>query len=59
MNIDKLLKQKTTWAAIAGMVTVSLPAFGVPDRIVIGIGGIVACLTAIFMRQGIQKAQDK
>lgn len=59
MDLEKILKQKTTWAAIAGMITVSLPAFGVPDRIVVGIAGIVACLAAIFARQAIQKVQDK
>ena len=58
MNISKILSQKTTWAAIAGMITISLPAFGVPDRVVIGIGGVVVCLATIFQRQATQKVQD-
>ena len=58
MEIEKLLKQKSTWAGIAAIVTGSLPLFGVPPKIVAGIASVVAGLAIICLRQGIQKVQD-
>lgn len=59
MSIEKLLKQKTTWAGLAAIVTGALPLFGVPIKIVMGVGAVVAGLATIFNRQAIQKVQDK
>lgn len=59
MDIEKLLTQKTTWAGLAAIITGSLPLFGVPTNIVAGIGAVVGGLAIIFLRQGIQKVQDK
>jgi hypothetical protein len=59
MDIEKILKQKSTWAGLAAIVTGALPLFGVPTEVVAGIGAVVGGLAVIFLRQGIQKAQDK
>ena len=59
MDIAKLLKQKSTWAGLAAIVTGSLPLFGVEPKIVAGIAAVVGGLAVIFLRQGIQKVQDK
>lgn len=49
------LKQKTTWAGIALIVTMALPQFGVPVNVVEGIRVVVIGLTAIFLRQSVAK----
>ena len=58
MNIEKILKQKSTWAGLAAIVTGSLPLFGVEPKIVAAIASVVGGLAVIFLRQGIQKVQD-
>lgn len=55
MNLNKILKQKSTWAGIAAIITGALPSFGVPTNIVAGIAAIVGGLAVIFLRQGIAK----
>jgi hypothetical protein len=55
MNIEKMLKLKSTWAGIAAIVTGSLPLFGVPPKIVAGIASVVGGLAIIFLRAGIEK----
>lgn len=52
-----MLKQKTTWAGIALIVTMALPQFGVPANIVEGIRVVVIGLTAIFLRQSVAKIE--
>jgi hypothetical protein len=59
MDIEKMLRQKTTWACLLVMLNAPLLAFGVPPKIVGGIVIFVGGLAGIFARQGIQKAQDK
>ena len=59
MKLNKILKQKSTWAGIAAIVTGSLPLFGVPTNIVAGIAAVVGGLSVIFLRQGIAKAQTR
>ena len=55
MDIKKMLKQKSTWAGMAAIITGALPLFGVPTNIVAGIAAVVGGLAVIFLRQGIQK----
>ena len=52
-----MLKQKTTWAGLALIVTMALPQFGVPANIVEGIRVVVIGLTAIFLRQSVAKIE--
>jgi membrane protein implicated in regulation of membrane protease activity len=59
MNLNEILKQKSTWAGIAAIVTGSLPLFGVPTDIVAGIAAVVGGLAIIFLRQGIAKVSKK
>lgn len=55
MKLDKILTQKTTWAGIALIVTMALPQFGVPLKIVEGVRVIVMGLAVIFLRQSVSK----
>lgn len=60
--IDKILKilhQKSTWAGATLVATLALPKFGVSPDIVEGIRYVLLGLMGIFLRQGIQKVQDK
>ena len=59
MNINEILKQKSTWAGIAAIITGALPLFGVPTNIVAGIAAVVGGLAVIFLRQGIAKVKGK
>jgi hypothetical protein len=59
MDIEKLLKQKTTWTGAGLIITTALPFLGVPAHIIKGLQGVLAGLMVIFLRQGIQKVQDK
>ena len=59
MNLNEILKQKTTWAGIAAIITGALPLFGVPTNIVAGIAAVVGGLAVIFLRQGIAKIDKK
>lgn len=58
MKLQKLLRQKTTWAGLGIIVNAPLLAFGVDPRIVAGISAIVVGLAVIFQRQATQKVQD-
>ena len=55
MNLTEILKQKSTWAGIAAIITGALPLFGVPTNIVAGIAAVVGGLAVIFLRQSIAK----
>lgn len=59
MDIEKMLRQKTTWAGLGVIVNAPLLAFGVPVKIVAGMAAIVIGLGMIFQRQATQKVQDK
>ncbi len=59
MDIEKMLKQKTTWAGLGVIVNAPLLAFGVPVKIVAGIAAVVVGMGIIFQRQATQKVQDK
>lgn len=50
-----LLKQKTFWSALLLIATGILPAFGVPPGTLEVIRITLGALTAIFLRQGIEK----
>lgn len=50
-----LLKQKTFWSAILLIASQALPAFGVPPGTVHGMQIVIGALTAIFLRQSIDK----
>ena len=56
MNLNEILKQKTTWAGIALIVTMALPQFGIAPNVVEGIRIVVIGLMGIFLRQGVAKA---
>lgn len=55
MNINELLKQKSTWTGIVIVITATLPLFGVPPKVVAGILTAFGGLAVIFLRQGIAK----
>lgn len=58
-KLEEILSQKTTWAGLALIATVALPQFGVPENVVKGIQSVLVGLTAIFLRQGVAKANKK
>lgn len=56
MNLNEIIKQKTTWAGLALIASMALPQFGVPDNICKGVAQVVAGLAIIFLRQAVKKS---
>jgi len=59
MDFNTILKQKSTWAGLGVALTAALPLFGVSSETVAAIATVLGGLAVIFLRQGIQKSQDK
>ncbi len=53
-TLMKMLKQKTTWAALAYIAATAVPAFQAGNYTV-GVQAVIIGLGAIFMRQAVAK----